>query len=134
MVKLLVVCCLLTFSAVGSGAFHLSNVRSVVDPMVTGSTSRRPVDPIATIKHRLKKAADARDEASRKKPIEVQNNSLQDPQGTQVARAGAKRHSAVTRKPVHRKTKFTHSTVRGTPLRLKTGAAWSRAEPSSRRY
>jgi hypothetical protein len=125
MVKLLMLCCLLTFSAVGSGGFYLSNVRSVVEPMITGPTSRRPIDPIAIIKRRSQKAADAREDASRAKPIEVQNNSLQEQQGTQVARAGAKRRSAISRKPVHWKTKFTRSTVRRTPPWLRTGAARS---------
>jgi hypothetical protein len=133
MVKLLMLCCLLTFSAVGGGGFYLSNVRSVVKPMITGSTSWRPIDPIAIIKRRSQKAADARDEASRAKPIEVQNNSLQEQQGTQVARAGAKRRSAVSRKPVHWKTKFTRSTVRRTPPWLRTDAAWSRAVWQRRR-
>ena len=134
MVKLLVLCCLLTFSAVGSGAFYLSNLRSVIDPMITGSTSERLVDPISIIKQRSRKAADARDEASRAKPIEVQDSSVQEERGAQIARAGAKRRSAVTRKPVYRKAKFTRITLRRTPLRLRTGAAWSRAEPSSRYY
>jgi hypothetical protein len=116
MVKLLMLCCLLTFSAVGSGGFYLSNVRSVVEPMITGPTSRRPIDPVAIIKRRSQKAADARDEASRAKPIEVQNNSLQEQQGTQVARAGAKRRSAISRKPVHRKTK-SRAVQSGEPLR-----------------
>jgi hypothetical protein len=124
MVKLLVFCCLLSFSAVGSGAFYLSNVRSVVDPMITGST-RRPADPIAILKQRSQKGADARDETRRAKPIEVQNSSLQEQQGAQVARAGAKHRSAISRKAVHRKAKFTRSTVRRAPPWFRRGGAWA---------
>jgi hypothetical protein len=130
MVKLLLFCCFLTFSAVGSGALYLSNVRSVVDPMITGST--RPRDPIAILKQRSQKAADAREEANEAKAIEVQKGSLQQQAGKQIARAGAKQRPVVSRKAVYRKAKFTRSTVRRTPPWRRTGEAWARAAQRQR--